>query len=117
MIAAAEVEADLHGTPWSREVAAQRVVSIRVDSLAVIGILCEVKPTLEFELPESVVRAGGHRAVNETIGYLMLRIEQECASGKEAVMNGALEKEGHEDAERRQLGARLRETRKYLGLK
>ena len=82
LIAAAKVEADLHGTPWPREAAAQRAVSIRVDSLVVVGILCAVEPTLEFELPESVVHAGGYRSVDQAIGHLMPRIEQEWRKRK-----------------------------------
>ncbi|MXW93861.1 MAG: hypothetical protein F4114_17350 [Rhodospirillaceae bacterium] len=77
LISAAEVEADLRGAPWPRESEAQCAVSIHVDSLVVVGILCAIEPLLEFELPEAVVRNGGYRSVNQAVGHLMPRIERE----------------------------------------
>ncbi len=77
LIVAAEVEADLRGTSWPQEAEAQSAVLIRLDSLVVVGILCAIEPALEFELPESVVCAGGYRSVDQAIGCLMPRIERE----------------------------------------
>ena len=82
LIAAAEIEADLRGMTWPREIAAQSAVSIHVDSLVVVGILCAIEPVLEFELPESVVRTGGYRSLDQAIGHLMPRIEREWRKRK-----------------------------------
>ncbi len=77
LVAAAAIEAELHGTPWPADAAAQGGVSIHVDSLVVVGILCAVEPALGFELREGVVRAGGYRSVDQALGHLMPGIEQE----------------------------------------
>ena len=81
VIAAAEVEAGLSGTPWPQEAEAQSAVSVRVDSLVVVGILCAVEPVLEFELPESVVNDGGYRSVDQAVEHLMPGIERRKRKG------------------------------------
>lgn len=77
LIAAAKEEAELCGISWPQDAADQSAVSIRVDSLVVVGILCAVEPVLGFELSEAVVRAGGYRSVDQAVGHLMPGIEGE----------------------------------------
>lgn len=48
----------------------------QVDSLVVVSILCAVEPIVGFELPESVVRAGGYASVNHALEHLLPRIEK-----------------------------------------
>lgn len=48
----------------------------QVDSLVVVSILCAVEPIVGFELPESVVRAGGYASVNSALEYLLPWIEK-----------------------------------------
>ncbi len=48
----------------------------QVDSLVVVSILCAVEPIVGFELPESVVRAGGYASVNSALEHLLPRIEK-----------------------------------------
>ena len=47
----------------------------QVDSLVVVSILCAVEPIVEFELPDSVVRAGGYGSVESALGHLLPRLE------------------------------------------
>ncbi len=77
LLEAAAMEAELHGTPWPAEAAAKGAVSINVDSLVVVEILCAVEPVLGFDLREGLVRAGGYWSVDQAVGHLMPRIEQE----------------------------------------
>jgi len=84
LLDAAATEAELHGTPWPAEVVAKSAVSIHLDSLVVVEILCAVEPVLGFELREGVVRAGGYLSVDQAIGQLMPRIEQEWQKRKGA---------------------------------
>jgi hypothetical protein len=48
----------------------------QVDSLVVVSILCAVEPIVGFELPESVVRAGGYASVESALKHLLPRIEK-----------------------------------------
>ena len=77
LTAAAEMEAGLRGLPWPQDASAQSTVSIHVDSLVVVGILCAVEPVLQLELPESVVRSGGYRSINQAIIHLLPGIQEE----------------------------------------
>ena len=77
LLEAAAMEAELHGTPWPAEAMAKGAVSIHVDSLVVVEILCVVEPVLDIELREGVVRAGGYWSVDQAVGHLMPRIEKE----------------------------------------
>lgn len=48
----------------------------QVDSLVVVSILIAVEPIVGFELPESVVRAGGYASVDSALEHLLPRIEK-----------------------------------------
>ena len=56
--------------------AAQAKVTIQIDSLEVVNLLCNVEPLLGFELKDSTVKTGGYTSVNEAIAHLMPRIEK-----------------------------------------
>ncbi|MFG1307267.1 hypothetical protein V5F34_24395 [Xanthobacter autotrophicus] len=47
----------------------------QVDSLVVVSILCTIEPIVGFELPDSVVRAGGYTSVDSALQHLVPRIE------------------------------------------
>jgi hypothetical protein len=47
-----------------------------IDSLVVVGVLCEVETRVPFELPDSLVRAGGYNSIEEAIGHLMPQIQK-----------------------------------------
>jgi hypothetical protein len=50
--------------------------AVEIDSIVVVEILCVVDPILGFELPDSVVRAGGYTSVESALGHLLPRIEE-----------------------------------------
>jgi hypothetical protein len=54
----------------------------QVDSLVVVSILCAVEPIVGFELPESVVRAGGYSSVESALEHLLPRIEKQWTKRK-----------------------------------
>src|SRR4051794_19190185 len=56
--------------------------SFQVDSLVVVSILCAVEPIVGFELPDSVVRAGGYGSVDSALEYLLPRIEAQWSKKK-----------------------------------
>ena len=82
LIAAAKIEAELHGKPWPKDAAVQASMWIHVDSLVVVGILCALDEILDCELPESVVRAGGYWSVDKAVKHLMPGIAQEWCTRK-----------------------------------
>lgn len=58
--------------------------AFQVDSLVVVSILCTVEPIVGFELPDSVVRAGGYTSVEVALLHLLPRIEKEWMKKKGA---------------------------------
>ena len=83
LTAAAKMEAELRGTSWPEDVAAQRAVPLRVDSLVVIEILCTVESVPGFEISGSVVRAGGYESVDQAVRHLIPGWKENGANGKE----------------------------------
>ena len=77
LIKEAKMQAELHGKRWPADAAVQGAIAIHVDSLLVVGILCRVEPSLGFELPASVVCAGGYSSVDQAVRHIMGGIEQE----------------------------------------
>ena len=57
---------------------------VQIDSLVVVSILCAVEPIIGFELPDSVVDAGGYLSVEKALGQLIPRIEAEWVKKKGA---------------------------------
>jgi hypothetical protein len=51
--------------------------AVEIDSLVVVSILCAVEPILGFDLPESLVRAGGYASVHGALEHLLPRIEKQ----------------------------------------
>lgn len=75
-------EARLRDLPVPASPAAAGSMSIAMDSLVVVDLLCAVEPMLGFELREGLVRAGGYRSVDEAVAHLMPRIEREWTRRK-----------------------------------
>jgi acyl carrier protein len=71
---AAQSGAVLKGVALPR--AGQVAASLRLDSLDVVSLLCDIEPILRFELKDSLVRSGGYSSVNQAMEHLMLRIEK-----------------------------------------
>jgi len=52
-------------------------MSVQIDSLVCVDILCAVEPIVKFELPEKVVKAGGYGSIDAAIAHMLPRIEAE----------------------------------------
>ena len=77
LIEAVKIEASIRGI--ALPIAPDQIArtAVQVDSLVVVSILCAIEPIVEFELPESVVRAGGYVSAELALGHLLPRIENE----------------------------------------
>ena len=76
LLGAAQSDAAVKGITLPPTIAGQASASVRLDSLDVVSLLCEVEPVLGFKLQESLVRAGGYSSVNQAMDHLLPRIEQ-----------------------------------------
>jgi hypothetical protein len=54
----------------------------QVGSLVVVSILCAVEPIVGFELPDSVVRAGGYASVESALEQLLPKVEAQWIKQK-----------------------------------
>jgi hypothetical protein len=77
LLQAASSIAGLHGVAMPAGAAQQSSMSIQLDSLAVVDLLCAVEPVIGFEIKEHVVKAGGYDSVDEAVKELMPRLEKE----------------------------------------
>jgi hypothetical protein len=79
LILLAEAEAQIRGMELPKEPAAFLKMSIPLDSLSVVDILCAVEPIIGFQLKDGVVRTGGYSSIEAAIDHLMPRIEKAWA--------------------------------------
>jgi hypothetical protein len=84
LIEAIKIEASIRGIPLPVSPAQMAKASVQVDSLVVVSILCTVEPIVGFDLPDSVVHAGGYSSVENALGYLLPLIEKEWMKRKGA---------------------------------
>ncbi|RTM05518.1 MAG: hypothetical protein EKK31_15265 [Hyphomicrobiales bacterium] len=84
LIEAVKIEASIRGISLPVAPAQVSKAAVHVDSLVVVSILCAVEPIVGFELPESVVRAGGYTSVESALGHLMPGLEKEWTKKKGA---------------------------------
>lgn len=84
LVEAVKIEASIRGVTLPTAPADIAKASVHVDSLVVVSILCAVEPIVGFELPESVVRAGGYTSVESAVGQLLPRLEKEWTRKKGA---------------------------------
>lgn len=84
LVEAVKIEAAIRGMALPAAPADVARASVHVDSLVVVSILCAVEPIVGFELPESVVRAGGYTSVDSVLGQLLPRLEKEWIKKKGA---------------------------------
>jgi hypothetical protein len=76
LIDAAEADAAISGTSLPADVPGKCAAAVRLDSLHVVSLLCDVEPIAGLELKDSLVRAGGYNSVNHAMEHLMPRIEK-----------------------------------------
>jgi len=84
LIDAIKAEAAVTGIPLPSAPMQIAKTAFQVDSLVVVSILCTVEPIVGFELPESVVRAGGYVSVEGALAHLLPGIEKQWAKRKGA---------------------------------
>jgi hypothetical protein len=77
LIETVKAEAAVKGASLPSAPADIAKTSFQVDSLVVVSILCTVEPIVGFELPDSVVRAGGYSSVDSALADLLPRIESQ----------------------------------------
>jgi hypothetical protein len=77
LLQAATAIASIHGVPMPAGAAQQSSMSIQLDSLAVVDLLCSVESIIGFKIKEHVVKAGGYGSIDEAVGELMPRLEKE----------------------------------------
>ncbi len=82
LIEAVKIEASIRGIALPTALDQIAKAAVQVDSLVVVSILCAVEPIVGFELPDSVVRAGGYVSAESALGYLLPRIEKEWMKRK-----------------------------------
>ena len=82
LVEAVKIEASIRGLALPAAPADIAKASVHVDSLVVVSILCAVEPIVGFELPESVVRAGGYTSAASALGQLLPRLEKEWTKKK-----------------------------------
>jgi hypothetical protein len=76
LLEAAQSEVALKGVTLPADTAGQAASPVRLDSLDVVSLLCEIEPIMKFELKDSLVRTGGYASVNQAIEHLMPRLEK-----------------------------------------
>lgn len=84
LIEAVKIEASIRGLSLPSTPTQISNTAIHVDSLVVVSILCTIEPIVGFELPESVVRAGGYASAESALGEILPRLEREWTKKKGA---------------------------------
>jgi hypothetical protein len=82
LIEAVKAEAGVRGVVLPGAPADIAKTPFQVDSLVVVSIVCKVEPIVGFELPHSVVRAGGYASVDSALVHLLPRIEAQWIKKK-----------------------------------
>ena len=70
------MQAALHGSSSTSTVAGAIGPQPVIDSLVVVEVLLELETQVPFDLPESLVRAGGYDSVDEVVQHLMPKLQQ-----------------------------------------
>jgi hypothetical protein len=76
LLAAVQSEAALKNIALPADAAGQSAAAVRLDSLDVVSLLCDIEPIVKFELKDSLVRTGGYGSINQAMDHLMPRLEK-----------------------------------------
>jgi hypothetical protein len=82
LIDAVKAEAAVKGIALPTSPAQIAKTAIHIDSLVAVCVACAVEPIIGFELPDSVVRAGGYTSVESALGQLLAQIKNEWIKWK-----------------------------------
>ena len=74
LLEAAEEVVAFKGESLPADLSAKYAALVQLDSLTVVGMLCELDTILGIELKDNTVRTGGYRSINEAIDHLLPRI-------------------------------------------
>jgi hypothetical protein len=77
LIEVVKSDALIKGIPLPTTPAEIVKVSVHIDSLVAVSILCAVEPILGFELPYSVVLTGGYASVEKALRNLLPSIQKQ----------------------------------------
>ncbi len=81
-IEAVKTEAAMRGLVLPSSPAQVMKADVEIDSLVTVGILCAVEPIVGFELPDSVVRAGGYPSIEAALAHMVPKIRAEWIKRK-----------------------------------
>ncbi len=84
LIEAVKIEASIRGISLPSNPTQILKAAVHLDSLVVVSILCTIDQIVGFELPESVVRAGGYDSGESALAHLVPRLEKEWMKHKGA---------------------------------
>lgn len=70
-------DATLTGRVLPLEASALSHMSVELDSLRVVSILCQLDELLGFKVKDAVVKDGGYTSIATALGHLIPRIERE----------------------------------------
>jgi hypothetical protein len=76
LLGAVASEAALKGITLPGDTAGRATAAVRLDSLDVVSLLCEIEPILGFKLKDDLVRPGGYASINQAMHNLMPHIEK-----------------------------------------
>lgn len=76
LIEAVKIDASIRGISLPPSPGQIARAALEIDSVVVVEILCAIDPIVGFELPDSVVRAGGYTSVESAVGQLLPPIER-----------------------------------------
>jgi hypothetical protein len=76
LLGAVQSEAALKGVNLPADAAGQAAAPVRLDSLDVVSLLCDLEPIMKFELKDRLVRTGGYASANQALDHLMPRLEK-----------------------------------------
>jgi acyl carrier protein len=76
LIQIVQSNAGMHGTALPGTPAAIVTTPFPIDSLDVVETLCKLDELVGFNIPHTVVRAGGYDSIGEAIQHVMPRVEK-----------------------------------------
>ncbi|CAN5127251.1 hypothetical protein BH10PSE2_BH10PSE2_11300 [soil metagenome] len=74
LTALAKAEAEIQMIPLPAQPAALTTMKVRLDSLTVVDLVCELEPVLGFD-PKDIVRTGGYDSIKAAMDHMVPRVE------------------------------------------
>lgn len=74
LTALATAEAEIQMIPIPAQAAALTTMTVRLDSLTVVDLVCELEPILGFD-PKDIVRTGGYDSIKAAMDHMVPRVQ------------------------------------------